>query len=441
MSVMKYKNYTFIFLFYNIKDDSLQHNFNDSIIANLLQANFNEEINILIVDTRFFNLAGTTQRTFESVLFELKPDEAKANWQKGDDQIEANFGNINIADKDVLGLILMYIKLKYPAYEYVLYTNNHSNQFGALDYDARVFDKNNSKYIEFIKPTPIIKHIYEPNENVDMLSYYELSKAIEKGFLLNQFAFEKDKDYCLGLLINIGCYSATLDNLYHFSKSSDERKSLVRYYCGCESRIANYFIDAKEIVNQITQNGIKKGIQQIFELLPVVYSADKRSLATMFSCFEFTDLKTVKFFFTLLRKFIDHITTDSEISKTLQGIYKQEKDVSNIRFFKEEGDDLIYKYSIDFFEFLLFFEDKLPLIDIAFLKDRYKEIVVFMNCTTFSGISCFVPPADLRTIALDGAKETAFAMDNAYLNKQSKTNEFNQIANWQALISKILSIP
>jgi hypothetical protein len=433
------KKFTFIFLFYNIKDQDLQESYNSTVIGNLLKANYTGEANIIIGETIFKNLPDTTKRTFETILYKLKPDRLKIAWTKEPASARVNFGNINIADKDVLGLVLLYIKLNYPAKDYILYTNNHSNQFGALDYDQIIF-KTGLKYIELFKRDIVIKHIYEPNENVDMLSYYELSKAIEKGFLLNQFKQEKDLDYCLSLLINIGCYSSTLDNLFHFSKSGDKNKNLIKYYCGSESRIANYFVDASAIINFIVDNGIEKGVELIFDALREIKDTqdpkeEERVKRTMFSCFELSDSKVMNAFFESITDLINKVIKDEDFKQVVKNIYTAQKDIAQIRFF--EGDDLKNKYSIDFYSFLDFFAyNKSYDSDISKVKENYSKIIRFENCKDFSGISCFIPPPELATIV--EAKDIFNSMKKAYFDTANVNNTFTQQVNWGELIKLII---
>lgn len=434
------KKFTFIFLFYNIKDETLQATFNDSILANLLEAKYRDNINVIIADTVFSNLSGSTKRTFETMLHELKPDLSKTSWIKDPGSPAINFGNINIADKDVLGLVLLYIKLYYPAEDYVLYTNNHSNQFGALDYDQIIFDKN-QKYSQLFPEEINIKHIYEPNENVDMLSYYELSKAVEKGFLLNQFNNEKDRKYGLSLLINIGCYSATLDNLFHFSQSGLKSKSLIKYYCASESRIANYFIDARAIINLISENGIENGLELLFyglkQIKDDVGLETERIKSTMFTCFKLSDSKELTEFFESIGNIIDRIIQDESINPLLKNIYTNTNDIANIRYFKSEGDDLKYKYSVDLYCFLEFlFNNSSYKKEVLNLKESYKKIIIFENCNDYSGVSCFIPPPELKTIT--DASEIYNSMKKAYFNDVSINNTFTKKIKWRELLKLIL---
>ena len=124
------KEFTFIFLLFNLKGRTdIQEDFNGELETQLLNSKYNDTINILIVYTNFFEPPHTTRSIFGTRLLKLIKGSGQTNWES---KVVANFGNINIGDEDVLSLIFTYIKSNYAAKEFIVYSNNHSNQFGAL---------------------------------------------------------------------------------------------------------------------------------------------------------------------------------------------------------------------------------------------------------------------------------------------------------------------
>lgn len=452
------KEITFVFLLFNTSGNTAdQEQFNGKIETQLLNSTYFPHINIVIVYTNFFNIPDSAGiDTFGTRLIELtKNKNSDVNWEMN---TVANFGNINIGSQDTLGLIFTYIKANYIANKYIVYSNNHSNQFGALNdtitWNSRKNLNTLNTKIEFFgtedttrRPFSYFTYDIESKPKIDMLTYNEFSKAFINGFIKNLRTENKEVEK-VSLLILVSCYSATIDNVINFSDS-------VKYLCVAESEISYNFINVAKFIEFLAQpngNSLEIKLEEIFNRITKDYpdqdNVETNKIAlTEFNCYNLSHQETLNEIVADLNKLIVFSISHPQILKKIrESGYRISNDIAYIyRDPPEEGKPSVSsKRSIDFFSFLTNIEtssnDAYFTTLIESLKKNLKSILSFRFNPESKrlGLSCFFPNQDMSDLGLD-EKQLEY-MAATYSPYSSQSTKFSKETLWPELLQAIAKI-
>ncbi len=411
---------------------------NTFIEEQIMSTRYDENINLVIIKTAPTEtplLKNTTFATNVYYLIEADTESKKKgfNYVKGS---PVGYGSLNIGSADTLGVLLSSIRLNCKSDHYIVYTNNHSNNFGALSKQLFLYQNTyplliqSTKALQFttkIIPRPPLTHItleLVEKPTIDMLTYSELSKAIEKGFCINSFD-DQGKNKQLDLLVMVSCYGSTIDNLAIFAKT-------VKYVCSSEGTVFYNFINTKKLVEYILdKDSIEDGMELLFSKINKDANDRKNNQMNSFAkkyikptIYSMFNLEKTSEFINKLNTLLILILKENSLIKFINNStvfnpnnpFKEYLDIHYILDkwppSAKENKDNIKTHCIDFIELLNILQTKgieNETVNTQFqqlindLKDIYTKEILFipphLDITKntvdgrrhFHGISCFLP--------------------------------------------------